>query len=151
MQVILLDKIPKLGEMGDEVDVRSGYARNYLFPQKKAVRVTPENLVYFQEHREALQRVADERRAVAEKRAAELQELGVVTIAVNVDENDHLYGSVGPREISKALQDAGIVLHKEEIVLPSVLRVAGEHEVVLRLHSEVDLRFKVALIPAESP
>lgn len=150
MQVILLDKIVKLGEAGDTVDVAPGYARNYLFPKRKAARVTPENVAYYEQRRAELQRLADERRQAAQKRADQLRELGVVTIEARMDENERLYGSVSAREIVKAVQELGTSLQKEEILLPHALRVAGVHDIVLRLHSDVELPFQVALIPLES-
>lgn len=150
MEIILLEKILKLGEMGDVVKVRPGYARNFLFPQKKAVRVNAENQAYFEKHREALSAAAADRKAEAEKRLEALQSLEVITIEVNVDDNENLYGSIGPRDIARAIAEEGILLSKSEVLLGDVLRAAGEHEVRLRLHSEVTCTIKVALIPAQN-
>lgn len=148
MRVLLLDKIYQLGDIGDEVSVRAGYARNYLLPQKKAVMATPENIRYFEERRAELKRRAEERLRVAEEHAERLQALGIVTVEANVDENgEMLYGSVGPREIKEALAAVGEEVGKDEIILGEPLRKAGEHEVQLRLHGEVVLPLTVAIVP----
>lgn len=151
MQVILLDKISHLGDMGDTVEVRSGYARNYLLPQKKAVCATEEQLAYYEKHREELKHASDAQKAIAEERAEALRELGIVTVAANMDENEKLYGSIGPREIALALKETGVEVGRNEIVLSGALRVAGEHKINIRLHGDVVLPFKVSIIPAESP
>lgn len=148
MQVILLDKIYQLGDIGDEVNVRPGYARNYLLPRKKAVMATPENIRLFEERREELQQRAEARAAAARERAERLEAIGIITIEANVDENDEmLYGSIGPREIKQALDAAGETVDKGEVVLGEPLRNAGEHQVQLRLHSEVTVPLTVAVVP----
>ena len=151
MQVILLTKISRLGNIGDSVEVRPGYARNYLLPQKKAVRATEEHIAYYEKHREELERATEAEKQVAEKRAEVLRELELVTVVANTDENENLYGSVGPREIVQAMKEAGAELSKNEVVLSTAIRTAGEHKILLRLHSDVELPFKVVILPAESP
>jgi large subunit ribosomal protein L9 len=151
MQVILLDKIPRLGEIGDAVEVRPGYARNYLLPQKKAVRATEEHLAYYKAHRAELEKGVEEQRQVAQQRAEELRKLELLTIAANMDENESLYGSVGPKEIIAAFKEADVEVGRHEVMLSDALRTAGEHKIMLRLHSDVELPFKVVIIPAESP
>ncbi len=117
MNLILLEPITNLGELGDEVAVKGGYGRNFLIPQGKAVRVTAENRTLFEERRAELERAALARLSEAEQRAEALRGLSV-TISAKVGEEGKLYGSVGTRDIAEALSAAGAVVEKGEVKMP---------------------------------
>ena len=143
MEVILLEKVANLGNLGDKVTVKSGYGRNYLLPQGKATAATPENIAEFEARRAELERVASEKRAAAEARAAQLSEL-VVTITANVGEEGKLFGSIGTQDIADALTASGIEVAKSEVRLPEgTIRQTGEYDILLQLHSEVDAEVKL--------
>ena len=143
MQVILLDEIAKLGDLGDQVTVKSGFARNYLLPQGKATAATPENIAEFEARRAELERIANEKRAAAEARAEQLNEL-VVTITANVGEEGKLFGSIGTQDIADALTASGIEVAKSEVRLPEgTIRQTGEYDIMLQLHSEVNAEIKL--------
>lgn len=143
MEVILLEKVANLGNLGDKVTVKSGYGRNYLLPQGKATAATPENIAEFEARRAELERIASEKRAAAEARAAQLNEL-VVTITANVGEEGKLFGSIGTQDIADALTASGIEVAKSEVRLPEgTIRQTGEYDILLQLHSEVDAEVKL--------
>ena len=119
MEVILLERVHKLGRLGDKVAVKPGFARNYLIPYGKAVSATAENLVAFEKRRVELERNAAEALAKAEKRAAELNELMVIMQRRTVDDEGKLYGSVGVHDIAEAVNAMGMALEKREITMPS--------------------------------
>ncbi len=147
MNVILLDRISNLGDLGEEVVVRNGYARNYLIPQGKAVRATQENRDLFEVRRAELERVANERLGEARDRAAKLADVAI-SIAVKTGEEGKLYGSVGTQDIADALVTAGHAVTRAEVRMPAgVIRVTGEYEIDLQLHSEVTVTIKLAVIP----
>lgn len=136
MQVILLERIGNLGDLGDEVAVRNGYGRNFLIPQGKAVRATKANREMFETRRAELEAQAKERLDGARGRAAGLEGV-TVTIAARADEGK-LYGSVGPREIADALTAAGQEVAIAEVKMPlGAIREVGEFEVDVQLHSDV--------------
>jgi len=136
MQVILLERIGNLGNLGDEVAVKNGYGRNFLIPQGKAVRATKENREMFEARRAELEAQAKARLDGAEGRAAALEDVSV-TITARADEGK-LYGSVGPREVSEALAAAGHEIAIAEIKMPlGAIREVGEFEVDVQLHSDV--------------
>ncbi len=148
MQVILLDKMGSLGGIGDQVKVRSGYARNCLIPQGKAVPATAENIVHFEKRRTEIERNAAERLEQAQQRAQELEQAGLITVAVKVDERGKPYGSVGPREIVEAFNAAAVNVDKSEVLLPSgPLREVGEHAIQVRVHSDLDVTVTLAIVP----
>ncbi len=137
MQVILLEKVGRLGNLGDQVNVKPGYGRNYLLPLGKAVAATKENIAEFETRRAALEAAAAERRGTAEARAAKLAEL-VVTIAANAGDEGKLFGSIGTRDIADAITAAGVAVEKSEVRLPNgVIRETGEFQVDVQLHSDV--------------
>lgn len=137
MKVLLLDQIAKLGNLGDEVTVKNGFARNYLLPQRLALRATDENRQRFEQMREELQQRVIERLEGAERRAAQLEDK-TLTILMRVAEGGRLYGSVGPIEISAELEKQGIEIHKSEIRMPyGVIREVGEYEVQVHVHAEI--------------
>ena len=137
MEVILLEKIGKLGNLGDKVNVKSGFGRNYLLPQGKAVAATEANVARFEERRAELEKAASEKLASAESRAAALNEL-VVTIAANAGDEGKLFGSIGSKDIADAITAAGTAVEKSEVRLPNgVIRAVGQFEIDVQLHPEV--------------
>src|SRR5699024_1846126 len=147
MQVILLDKVANLGSLGDQVNVKAGYARNYLIPQGKAVPATKENISYFEARRAELEAKLAEVVKAAEQRAASINNLGQVTIASKAGDEGKLFGSIGTRDIADAVTKAGVDVSKSEVRLPEgVLRNVGEHEVSFQLHSEVFAKLIVNIV-----
>ena len=148
MEVILLEKIGKLGALGDKVSVKSGFGRNYLFPQGKAVPATADNVAKFEERRAELEATAAEKLNAANVRAEALSGL-TVTIASKAGDEGKLFGSIGTRDISEALTAAGQAVDKSEVRLPEgALRHTGEFEVVLHLHAEVNATAIVSVVGA---
>jgi large subunit ribosomal protein L9 len=146
MELILLEKVRNLGQLGDKVSVKPGYGRNYLLPQGKAVPATAENLATFEQRRAEYEAKAHEHLAAAEARAAKLAEVSV-TIAANASPEGKLYGSVGPREIAEALQAAGHDIHKGEVIQgEGPIRNVGEYEVLISLHADVQATAKVVVV-----
>ena len=143
MQVILLEKIGKLGELGQQVNVKPGYGRNYLIPNGKAVPATPENVEKFDARRAELEQAQTDSLAVAQGRAEKLNELEV-TLHRKVVSEDKLYGSVGVNDIAAAVAEAGLDITKREISLPDgPFRSLGEYEIELHLHPDVSARIKL--------
>ena len=133
MQVILLDKVANLGSLGDQVNVKAGYARNFLVPQGKAVPATKKNIEFFEARRAELEAKLAEVLAAANARAEKINALETVTIASKAGDEGKLFGSIGTRDIADAVTAAGV-----EVRLPNgVLRTTGEHEVSFQVHSEV--------------
>ncbi|HEY5679291.1 MAG TPA: 50S ribosomal protein L9 [Pseudomonadales bacterium] len=146
MNIILLEKIGSLGDLGEEVTVKGGFARNYLIPQGKAVRATTENRGVFEERRAELERVAEEQRAAAQSRAEGL-EGKVVTIVAKAGEEGKLYGSVGTQDIVDALHNEQIEIARSEVRMPEgVIRVTGEYEIDVQLHSDVTVTIQVNVV-----
>ena len=144
MEVILLEKVANLGNLGDKVKVKAGYGRNYLLPQGKATAATEANLAAFEARRAELERVAAERQAAAEARAARLVELAEVSIAATAGEEGKLFGSIGTNDIAEAVTAAGVELAKSEVRLPNgTIRQIGEYEVVLHLGTDVETVIKL--------
>lgn len=145
MEVILLEKVANLGELGDKVTVKAGFGRNFLLPQGKATAATAENIALFEARRAELEKAAAEKLAVAQARAEKLNEL-VVTITANVGEEGKLFGSIGAQDIADALTAAGVEVAKSEVSLPQgTIRQAGEFEISLQLHSEVTAAIKLVV------
>ncbi len=146
MEVILLEKVQNLGELGDKVKVKPGYGRNYLVPSGKATPATPENIAAFEQRRAELEKAQAERLGAAEGRAEQLRD-ATVTIKAKAGTEGKLYGSVGTREIAEAVSaTTGVALEKHEVLLPDgALRETGEHEVALHLHSDIDVSIKVVV------
>jgi len=145
MEVILLEKVGKLGGVGDKVNVKSGFGRNYLLPQGKAVSATAENLEEFETRRAELEKAAANKKESAEIRARELEEL-TVTIAAKAGDEGRLFGSVGARDIAEAITAAGVGVTKAEVKLPEgTLRELGEFEIDLQLHVDVIQVVKVVI------
>ena len=147
MQVILLEKIGKLGALGDEVTVKNGYGRNFLMPQGKAVPATKENREMFEQRRAELEKASADRLTAAEVRKAQLESLERVTLASKAGDEGKLFGSIGPRDLAEAAVAAGIELNKSEIRLPEgPLRMTGEYEILVHLHPEVESLLRVAVV-----
>jgi large subunit ribosomal protein L9 len=146
MEVILLEKIGKLGNLGDKVSVKSGFGRNYLVPQGKAVPATATNVAKFEERRAELEAAAAEKLAVATARAEALNELQV-TITSKCGDEGILFGSIGTRDIADAITAAGANVDKSEVRLPEgALRAIGEFGIDIQLHAEVTATVNVAVI-----
>ncbi len=149
MNVILLDKIENLGNLGDKVTVRAGYARNYLIPGGKAKYATAENVAEFEARRAELEKNAAEALEKAEKRRDQLADIEVM-IEANVGAEGKLFGSIGPAEIADAVTAAGVPLEKREIRMPEgALRHTGEFDIDVHLHIDVDTRVKVVVVGEE--
>lgn len=145
MQLILLQKVVNLGNLGDKVDVKPGYGRNFLVPQGKAVPATAANLAEFEAKRADYEAKANEALAAAEARKAKLDGVSV-TIYANASTEGKLYGSVGPREIADALSKTGTEVGKSEVILgEGAFRHVGEYEVLLHLHADVEANVKVVV------
>jgi len=146
MNVILLEQVGKLGELGDEVSVRAGFARNFLLPQGKAVRSTDANREEFESRRAELEAAALAKRSTAEQRAAGLEGQSL-TIVARAAEEGKLYGSVGTQEIADALNAKGIEVVKAEVRMPDgAIREVGESEVGVQVHSDLIVMIQVAVV-----
>ena len=147
MQVILLDKIKNLGDLGAVVDVRAGYGRNFLIPQGKALPATKENLAVVEERRAELQKQAEEALAAAQARLEKLAE-AQVTIGAKAGDEGKLFGSIGTRDIAEAISaQTGVEIEKAEVKLPlGALRTTGEFDIDLQLHAEVSATVKVVIV-----
>lgn len=145
MQVILLEKIRNLGELGDSVSVANGYGRNFLLPQGKAVPATKENTEKFEARRAELEKKAADLLSAAEARASQFAEL-TVTIEAYAGDEGKLFGSVGTKDIADAASAAGVALEKHEVRLPNgAIRNTGEFEVSVHLHTDVDATLNVVI------
>jgi len=146
MEVILLEKVGRMGNVGDKVNVKSGYARNFLFPYAKAIPATKANLADFDARKAELLKVAAEKLAIAQARAEKLNGV-TVTIEANAGDEGKLFGSVGTRDIAEALTAAGHKVEKAEVLLPDgALRETGEFEIALALGSEVGAAIKLQVV-----
>jgi len=148
MEVILLERIQKLGQMGDVVRVRDGYARNFLLPQKKALRATETNRKLFEEQRAQLEARNLEARKEAESVSEKLDGTAVVLIR-QASERGQLYGSVSSRDIAEALTEVGFTVAKGQILLNAPIKTLGVTEVGVRLHPEVDSTVSVNVARSE--
>ena len=147
MELILLQKVVNLGNLGDKVNVKPGYGRNFLVPQGKAVPATAANVAEFEAKRADYEAKAAETLSAAEGRKAKLEGASV-TIHANASTEGKLYGSVGPREIADALTKAGTPVEKSEVVMgEGAFRHIGEYEVMLHLHADVETPLKVVVEP----
>lgn len=148
MQVILLEKIRNLGNLGDKVNVKPGYGRNYLVPQKKAIFATEKNIELFNERRAELEKKAQVALASAEQRAAKFNDTSIIISAQAGDEGK-LYGSVGVGEIYDALQEKSLEVDKREIIMPEgPLHSIGQYTVEIHVHSDVIANLQVEVIAA---
>ncbi|MBL3557242.1 MULTISPECIES: 50S ribosomal protein L9 [Marinobacter] len=146
MEVILLEKVANLGSLGDKVKVKAGYGRNFLLPYGKAVPATADNLKAFEERRAELEKAAAEKLAEAQARAEKLEGASV-TITSKAGEEGKLFGSIGVRDIADAITATGTEVEKSEVRLPEgPLRVVGEYEIELQLHSDVTVAINLAVV-----
>jgi large subunit ribosomal protein L9 len=149
MEVILLEKVENLGNLGDKVAVRSGYARNFLVPSGKAKYATAENIAEFEARRAELEKAAAEALSTAQARGEKLDGMEI-TITMKSGSEGKLFGSVGTADIAEAITAAGVELAKREVRLPEgVIRMAGEYEIALHLHSDVDSSIKLTIVGEE--
>lgn len=149
MQVILLEKVRNLGNLGDLVDVKPGYGRNFLIPQNKAVFATADNLAMFEKRRAELEKNAEVNFAKAQERATKLNDITVEIAAQSSDEGK-LYGSVGIIDICEALKAKGFDISKREIQMPNgPIYSIGDYEIDVNLHSDVIANLKVSVVAAK--
>ena len=149
MNVILLERIRNLGDLGAQVSVKAGFARNYLIPNGKAVMATKDNLVQFETRRKELEKIAEAKLNEAKERATQLDVLSL-TLEANASEEGKLYGSIGTHEIHKAVVDAGYAVEKREVQLPlGAIHDLGEYEVHVRVHTDVTATVRVNVIAAK--
>ncbi|RUO40695.1 50S ribosomal protein L9 [Pseudidiomarina aestuarii] len=150
MEIILLDKVANLGGLGDQVAVKSGYARNFLFPQGKAVPATQANIKVFEERRAELEAKIAADLAAAEERAAQVNALEAVVISSKAGDEGKLFGSIGTRDIADAITAAGVAVKKSEVLLPNgTLRDVGEYDIELHLHADVFATVKLQVVAAD--
>lgn len=147
MQVILLDKVAHLGSVGDQVTVKSGFARNFLIPQGKAVMATPANIAHFEARRAELEAKAAAALSVAQARAAKIAEIAAVSVTATAGDDGRLFGSISAKDIADAVTAAGVELAKSEVRLgEGPLRTTGEHAVKVHLHPEVNAVITVNVV-----
>jgi large subunit ribosomal protein L9 len=138
MEVILLERIEKLGQMGDVVRVKPGFARNYLLPQRKALRANKDNLAYFESQRAQLEAENLKRREEAEGIAKKIEGAQVILIR-QAGETGQLYGSVSSRDLADAIREGGVTVGRGQIVLDKPIKTLGMHDIRVRLHPEVTI------------
>ncbi len=137
MEVILLEKVANLGNLGDRVNVRAGYGRNFLVPGKKAVPANAANIADFEARRAELEKAAAEVLAAAQSRAEAIAAVSSITIKANAGDEGKLFGSIGVSDIVAAAAAAGITVERREVSLPESIRNIGEYEVSFQLHSDI--------------
>lgn len=150
MQVILLEKVENLGNLGDLVNVKSGYARNFLVPTGKAKSATPENLADFEKKKAEFEKAEKEKLTAAQSRADQLSGK-TFTIAAKTGTEGKLFGSIGPADVSEAVCAGGVNVEKKEVRLPEgPIKALGEYEVGLHLHSDVDVVVTIDVVADEN-
>jgi large subunit ribosomal protein L9 len=149
MEVILLEKVANLGNIGDRVKVRSGFGRNFLLPHGKATLATPDNIARFEARRAELERVAREHLSSAGERAEAMKDFKL-TIHAKAGTEGKLFGSIGTSDIAEACTRAGFAVERSEVRLThGPLRMLGEHTVNLHLHADVDVPLQVTIVAEE--
>jgi large subunit ribosomal protein L9 len=149
MEVILLQKVANLGNIGDRVKVRSGFGRNFLLPQGKATLATPENIARFEARRAELEHLAREHLVSAEERAAAMKDFKL-TLHAKAGTEGKLFGSIGTSDIAEACTRAGFRVERSEVRLPAgPLRMLGEHAITLHLHADIDVPLQVTIVAEE--
>jgi len=145
MEIILLEKIANLGAMGEKVNVKPGYGRNYLIPQGKAAAATAENIADYEARRVELEKASADALTAAQARREELLDK-VITIASHAGDEGKLFGSVGTADIAHTLTESGIAVERHEVRLPDgAFRMVGEHDVLIQLHTDVDVTIKLLI------
>ena len=142
MEVILLERIEKVGKLGDVVKVKAGFARNYLLPQNKALRVNKENLSIYEKEKEKYEKLNNEKLSTAEKIAKKMESISI-NIIKQASDSGQLYGSVSTRDIAEELNNQGHNIKKRQIVLKSVIKNVGQHEVRIVIHPEFIINISV--------
>jgi len=142
MEVILLERIEKLGKLGDVVSVKAGFARNYLLPQSKALRANKENLSKYEKEKEKYEVLNKEKLSAAEKIAKTMEDISI-NIIKQASESGQLYGSVSTRDIADELNNQGHKIEKRQIILKSVIKNVGQHEVRVVVHPEFIINIEV--------
>ena len=151
MQVILLERVGKLGNLGDRVAVKAGFGRNFLIPYGKAVPATEANVADFEARRAELVKAAAIKTGDAQTRAAQLVDLSI-TIEANAGDEGKLFGSIGTRDIAQAITAAGAEVSKSEVRLPKgVIREIGEYEIDIQLHTDVTQAIKLSVVAESTP
>jgi large subunit ribosomal protein L9 len=149
MDVILLQKVANLGNIGDRVKVRSGYGRNFLLPGGKATLATPDNVKRFEARREELEKLAREHLSSAEERGAAMKDFKL-TITAKAGTEGKLFGSIGTSDVAEAATKAGFKVERSEVRMPNgPLRTVGEHSVGLHLHADIDVPLTVLIVAEE--
>jgi large subunit ribosomal protein L9 len=149
MEVILLQKVANLGNIGDRVKVKSGFGRNFLLPHGKATLATADNVARFEARRADLERAAHQHLSSAEERAAAMKDFKLV-IAAKAGTEGKLFGSIGTSDIAEAATQAGFKVERSEVRLPNgSLRAVGEHTVNLHLHADIDVPLAVTIVAEE--
>jgi large subunit ribosomal protein L9 len=149
MEVILLENVTNLGVLGDRVDVKRGYGRNFLIPQGKAVPATADRIDEFEKRRADLEKKAKDTLVAAEKRRDALSQLSV-TIAQKAGDEGKLFGSIGALQIADTVSQQGVQIEKSEVRLPDgPIRHIGDFEIAVHLHSDVDGVVKISVVPEE--
>jgi large subunit ribosomal protein L9 len=150
MEVILLENIENLGSVGDKVNVKSGFARNYLVPQAKAKVATAENVAEFEARRAELEKAAGEAKATADTRKQTIEALGVIEVTALVGAEGKLFGSIGVGDVCDAIAALGETVEKSEIRMPEgALRVVGEHIVDIHLYTDIDTQVTINITGEE--
>ncbi len=150
MEIILQDTVANLGKLGDKVNVKAGYARNFLFPQQKAVPANKANLEAFEARRAELEAKQAANLAAAQERGNALEALEAVTITSKSGDEGKLFGSIGTRDIADAISAAGVAVVKSEVRLPEgALRNTGTYEIAVSVHSEVSAVVNIEVVAAE--
>lgn len=146
MEVILLEKVANLGNLGDKVTIKSGYGRNYLIPYGKAVAATAKKIAEFEARRAELEKAAAEKLSAAQARANALSKLEVV-IAHKAGDEGRLFGSIGTHNIAEAITAAGVAVEKHEVRLPhGAIRHIGEFEIDITLHTDVVAKMPIKIV-----
>ncbi|MGC8518907.1 MAG: 50S ribosomal protein L9 [Steroidobacteraceae bacterium] len=149
MDVILLQKVANLGNIGDRVKVRSGFGRNFLLPQGKATLATVANVARFEARRAELEKLAREQLSSAEERAAAMKDFKLL-ISAKAGTEGKLFGSIGTADIAEACTRQGFKVERSEVRLPNgPLRMIGEHTVNLHLHADIDVPVNVSIVAEE--
>jgi large subunit ribosomal protein L9 len=148
MEVILLERVPNLGRLGEVVKVKPGYARNYLLPQKKALRATKENMAYFERQKAVLEKTNAERRQGAETQASKIDGASVVIVR-QAAETGQLYGSVSTRDIADAISALGHKVDRQHVVLNQAIKTLGLFKIPVSLHPEVTVTVTVNVARSE--
>lgn len=147
MEVILLEKIRNLGVLGDKVKVKSGFARNFLVPQGKAVYANEGNIAKFEVRRAELEKEAAVKFKHAQEKQQTLNALPVITITAKAGDEGKLFGSIGTRDIADAVSKAGVAVEKSEVSLPDgPLRALGDYEIAIELDGDLEAKVKVSVV-----